>query len=131
MPCLVIFALPQLAADSSYDAFDVIEVLPRGQHPGTAVVDGPTRFGFLWIDNREAPFVKENLLEQHRGLTPEDGADAGDFPYLKRRRFRLRPENLPLDDSVYRQFRIFDNPASMHVDWADLLSTHRHDKRDD
>ena len=45
MPCLVIFKLPQ-NPNSSFEAWDIIEVLPAQQHPGVAVAEEPWRFGF-------------------------------------------------------------------------------------
>lgn len=125
MPCLVVFKLPQNPNDS-YDAWDVVEVIQAQQHPGEEVVLEPWRYGFLYITDKNSPFVRPRLLPELLGEEDEEG----NAPVIKRRRYRLIPAVLP-DEAQYRRYRPYTAPEAVKVVWADFLATHRHDKVND
>ena len=128
MPALVIFRLPSHPGPG-YDDWDVVEVLPAQQHPGLAVVTEPWRYGFIYVEDKAARFVAARLLPPLEEDLAEDGADAGDFKRIARRRRKILPAFLPAE-SAFRRYRRFTAPLVVKMAWA-TLRDEMHDKRAD
>ncbi len=116
MPCLVIFNLPA-HPNTGYQPYDIVEVLPHDQHPGTSMVEGKTRFGFVYVTDRTRSEMRMYLEPEYS----KTEIDPDGVPVRANRRQWAVDVTTTILSGAYTKYSPYGDPAAVELTYLDFI----------